>query len=128
MIRKVLWWILVYALVAYGVVTIGSTYDFFPFVITPAQSIHNIPFFLILGGVFWLVFDVIRYILKLLTIPFNMFSFGAIHLFLNVGVLYLIPVLINKNTMGVTITMGTFMEVALLAIVLSIIGLFVKYL
>ncbi|USN55167.1 MAG: phage holin family protein [Candidatus Peribacteria bacterium] len=61
--------------------------------------------FLTLGGVFWIVYDVIRQILKKLTIPFNWLSFGILHIVINILMLYLFGAVINELDLGVSIQM-----------------------
>lgn len=128
MVRKVLGWLLIYALTIYMIVAFWPWYDYYPIRIDPPQAIEYIPFFLVLWWVLWIVYDVIRYVLKVLTIPLNFMSFGVVHWIINVGVLYIIPHFVAQTEMGVTVTMWNFLEVAILAILLSILGLLIKYL
>lgn len=127
MLRKVLWWILLYAVFVYALVVFWPTYDFFPLVLSPQQWIDNVPFFLVLWWLLRLIYDVIRYVLKFITIPINVLAFGFVHLVINIWVLYLIPYWVNKAWMGTVVTMGNFFEVAIMAFMLSMIGLLFKY-
>ena len=128
MIRKVFGWVVIYAIFVYCLLTYWPWFDFYPLRLDPVNSINNLPLFLILWWVFWLIYDVIRYVLKFITIPFNALSFGLVHLVLNVGILYLIPLFVSYANTGTTVTMWSIVEVTIMALMLSIIGLFIKYL
>jgi len=128
MIRKIFGWILIYALFVYCLLTFWPGYDFYPLRLDPVDSINNLPLFLILGWVFWLIYDIIRYILKFITIPFNALSFGFVHLLLNVAILYTVPYFVSLANTWTIVTMWSILEVAIMAFMLSIIGLLIKHL
>jgi len=128
MIRKVFGWIVIYAIFVYCLLTFWPQFDFYPLRLTPADSLNNLPIFLILWWVFWLIYDLIRCVLKFITIPFNALSFWTVHLILNVWILYTVPYFVSLANTGTTVTMGSIVEVAIMAFMLSIIGLLIKYL
>lgn len=127
MIRKLLGWILIYGFIMFMVVEYGPTFDFQAITLDPANSLRSTPFFLLIWWIFWFLYDVLRRLLKILTIPFNWITFGLIHTALNIGVLYAFGVVVNSLELGITVTMWTLMEVIILSILLWIVGFFIKY-
>ncbi len=128
MLRKILWGILIYSFVVYIIVSFWPTYDFYAIKLDPSNSLQSTPLFLLLWGIFWLIYDVIRHILKLVTLPLNWVSFGLVHILLNVWLLYSFPYIVNALDIWVTMTMGTIIEVMIMAVILSVMGVFIKYL
>lgn len=128
MIRKTLWWIALYAFFVYALLVIWPNYDFYPLLVEAGSSAQTIPLYLLLGGVFWLIYDIIRYILKFITIPLNAISFWIVHLILNVWVLYLIAPITRAIDNTIMIQMWSILEVTIMAILLSLVGLIIKYL
>ncbi len=128
MVRKILGWILIYALLVYSILTFWPWFDFYPLHIQPADSIRQIPIFLILWWVFWLIYDVIRYVLRYITIPLNALSFWWVHLIINVWVLYLVPYMIELLNIWMTVSMWAVLEVTIMALILSLVGLIIKHL
>lgn len=128
MIRKVLWGMLLYAVFVYSLVVFGPWYDFYPLRVIPMQGLNNVPFFLVLWWLLWLIYDVIRYVLKFVTWPINALWFWIAHMLINIWVLYLLPLWVNLTNMWTKVTMWNFFEVAIMALLLSFIGLLFKYL
>lgn len=127
MVRKVLGGILIYAVFVYALVNFWPSFDFFPIRLSPHQWLENVPFYLVIWWLLRLIYDVIRYVLKFITIPINIFWFGIIHFLINIWVLYLLPYGVNKAGMGTQVIMGSFFEVAIMALLLWMLGLLFKY-
>ncbi len=128
MLRKILGGILIYSFIVYIIVSFWPSYDFYAIRLDPPNSLQNTPLFLLLWGIFRLIYDVIRHILKLVTLPLNWMSFGLIHILLNIWLLYAFPYIVNALDIGVTMTMGSLIEVMIMAVILSVMGVFIKYL
>jgi len=128
MIRKILGWIVMYSLIIYIVVEFWPAFDFHAMTIIPPGSLHSTPIFLFVWGIFWLVYDLIRHILKLIAIPLNRITFGLTNIVVNVGMLYAFSEAIRYIDIWVQIKMWTFIEVIILAFILGFFSLFIKYL
>lgn len=126
MIAKALWWILIYSLLIYAVIVWWPQWDFYPLTISPAAQANNIGIFLLLGIALRLVYDVIRYVVKLVTLPLNWLTLGILHILINILILYLMPWVFTALQTGVTITMWSLLEVALFSLGLGIVRGFIK--
>ena len=115
MVRKILGGILIYSFVVYIIVSFWPAYDFYAIRLDPPNSLQNTPLFLMLGGIFRLIYDVIRHVLKLITLPLNWISFGLVHILLNIWLLYAFPYIVNALDIGVTMTMWSLVEVLIMA-------------
>lgn len=80
----------------------------------------------ILAIVFWLVHNVIKVILKVLTIPLKYLTFGAFSLVLNVLMLYVFEFLVNNSTTGVIIHLGTIVQVFILSLIVTVVTFLIK--
>lgn len=128
MIRKILWWIVIYGLIIYIVVEFWPAFDLHAMTITPSGSLRSTPIFLLVWGVFWLVYDIMRHLLKLIAIPLNRITFGLTNMLVNIGMLYAFAEVISYIDIWVQIQMWTFIEVIILACILGFFSLFIKYL
>lgn len=126
MITKTLWWILVYSLLIYATITRWPAWDFYPIKITPPQAAQNIIVFLLLGVALWIVYDIVRYVIKIATIPVNRFTLWLLHVLINIGILYLLPFVFTYLYPSVTLEMGVLVEVALFSLWLGFIRGFIK--
>jgi len=126
MIAKALWGILIYSLLIYAVTVRWPQWDFYPLTILPADQVNNIGIFLLLGIALRLVYDVIRYVVKLVTLPLNRLTLGVLHILINILILYLMPRVFTTLQTWVTITMWSLLEVWLFSIWLSIVRGFIK--
>jgi uncharacterized membrane protein YvlD (DUF360 family) len=96
--------------------------------INPAGSLNNTVVFLTFGGTFWLIYDLVRKFIKTITIPINWLTFGLLHTIINIGMLYVYAYVVNHLDTGVTITMGSVIEVIIIALAMWVLGLFIKHL
>lgn len=126
MIIKTLGWILMYSLIVYATLTWGPWVDFYPIRVTPVEATNNIFVFLVLWFSLRIAYDIIRYFLKIATIPINRLSLWWLHIALNVAVLYLIPVIVWFVNDTITISMWTFVEVTLFSLWFGLIRSFIK--
>ncbi len=126
MITKMLGWILLYSLIVYATLIWWPWIDFYPMRVSPAEATNNIFVFLILGFSLRIAYDIIRYFLKIATIPINRFTLWWLHIILNIAVLYLIPFIVWFLYPSITITMWTIVEVALFSLWFWIIRSFIK--
>lgn len=76
--------------------------------------------------IFWIINDIVRFILKLLAFPFNILTLGLVWIFINIGILYLFTYVVNIMNIWVKVSLWTFGQVFLLSIVIAILNLFVK--
>lgn len=128
MIRKILGWIVMYSIVIYLIVEFWPSFDFHAMSISPPGSLRITPIFLLIWGIFWLVYDIVRRILKVIAIPLNRITFGLTNIIVNIAMLYAFATVVAYADMGVTITMWNIIEVIILAFILGVFGLFIKYL
>ncbi|HKL44075.1 MAG TPA: phage holin family protein [Candidatus Absconditabacterales bacterium] len=80
----------------------------------------------ILAAVFWLVNNVGKVILKILTVPLKYLTLGLFSLVLNILVIYIFEFLVNNSTMGVVVHLGTIVQVFILSLVVTIIAFLIK--
>lgn len=110
----------------YATIVRWPQWDFYPIKITPPEAVENIIVFLLLGLSLRFVYDIVRYIVKLATIPVNRFTLWTLHILLNIGILYLLPVVFSFLYPSVTIQMGVFVEVALFSFWFWFVRSFIK--
>ncbi len=82
--------------------------------------------FLILAVLFWIVNNIIKVILKILTIPLKYLTFGLFSLVLNMFMLYLFEYFVNNSAMGITIYLGTIMQVFVLSLYVAMVSFLIK--
>lgn len=80
----------------------------------------------ILSIIFWIINNVVKVILKILTIPLKYITFGLFSLVLNVLMIYIFEFLVNNSTIGVLIHLWTIVQVILLSLVVTIISFIIK--
>ncbi len=80
----------------------------------------------ILAAVFWLINNVGKYILKILTIPLKYLTLGLFSLVLNVLVLYIFEFLVNNADIWVVVHLGTIIQVFILSLVVIIIAFLIR--
>lgn len=82
--------------------------------------------FLILAILFWIVNNIIKVILQILTIPLKYLTFGLFSLVLNMFMLYLFEYFVNNSVTGITIHLGTFIQVFLLSLSVAVVSFLIK--
>ena len=80
----------------------------------------------ILAAAFWLVNNVVKGVLKVLTIPLKYLTFGLFSLVLNVLMIYVFEFLVNNSSVGVFIHLGTIVQVFLLSLIVTVIAFIIK--
>jgi putative membrane protein len=80
----------------------------------------------ILAVVFWIINNVVKVVLKILTIPLKYITFGLFSLVLNVLMIYIFEFLVNNSTVGVLVHLWTIVQVFLLSLVVTIIAFIIK--
>jgi len=80
----------------------------------------------ILAAVFWLVNNVGKVILKILTVPLKYLTLWLFSLVLNILVIYIFEFLVNNSTMWVVVHLGTIVQVFILSLVVTIIAFLIK--
>lgn len=127
MIRKTIGSIVIYGAVMYAIIMIWYRFDFTPYIIYPAQSLNTLNIFFLVWWVLWLLYVVMRKILKILSLPLGFITFGVSNTFINIGVLYLVPVAVNSLQSEILITAWSFVEIVLLSILLAVLWVVAKY-
>jgi uncharacterized membrane protein YvlD (DUF360 family) len=61
-----------------------------------------------------------RKILKVLSLPIGFITFGVSNTFINIGILYLFPVVLSAVQSEITITIGSFLEIVMLSVLLAV--------
>ncbi|MCK9466836.1 MAG: phage holin family protein [Candidatus Absconditabacterales bacterium] len=82
--------------------------------------------FLVLAILFWIINNIIKVILKILTIPLKYMTFGLFSLVLNMFILYLFEYFVNNYLIGITISLGTFIQVFLISLYVAITSFIIK--
>lgn len=81
---------------------------------------------LALGAIFWLIYWVIRKILKFLATPVTMLTLGIASIIINIVVLYAFQYIVNQLNLGVTVTLGSIEQTFILSIIISLLTLILK--
>lgn len=125
MVRKVLTVIVSNALTVYLIALMWPQFGLYGIQIEPMSAL-TIPLFFVLGVVFWLCFDLIRRVVKIVAKPLSWLTLGLINRVITIGVLYLFAHIINELQLDVTIIMGQIWEVLIVALLISILHLILK--
>lgn len=80
----------------------------------------------ILAAVFWLINNVGKFVLKILTIPLKYLTLGLFSLVLNMLVIYIFEFLVNNSAMWVMVHLGTIVQVFILSLVVTTIAFLIK--
>jgi uncharacterized membrane protein YvlD (DUF360 family) len=127
MLRKMLWGIVIYSFIMYMIVEFWPVYDFQAISLDPENSLRSTPFFLLIWWIFWFMYDILRRLLKLLTLPFNWITFWFVHTALNIWTLYAFGYVVNALELWIQVTMWSLIEVVILSFLLWIVWFFIKY-
>ena len=82
--------------------------------------------FIILSLLFWVINNIIKVFLKILTIPLKYMTFGLFSLVLNMFMLYLFEYFVNNANIGIIIHLGTMVQVFVLSLLVAIISFLIK--
>lgn len=127
MIRKTIGSIVIYGAVMYGIVMVWPSFDFTPYIIYPAQSLNTLSMFFLVWWVLRALYVIMRRILKIISLPLWFLTFGISNTIINVGVLYLVPVVVHAVQSQIVITVGSFLEIVLLSVLLAVLWIITKY-
>lgn len=88
---------------------------------------YNVFFtFILLALFFWIVNNIIKIVLKILTIPLKYLTLWSFSLVLNMTMVYLFEYLVNNYSIGVRIHLGTFVQVFVLSLFISLLYILIK--
>ena len=80
----------------------------------------------ILAAIFWVVNNIVKYILKILTIPLKYLTLGLFSLVLNILIVYIFEFLVNNSSMWVIVHLWTIVQVFILSLVTVVIAFLIK--
>lgn len=90
------------------------------------MSWNATPILLLMGFFFWLLYQIIRPLLKFLTTPINRLTLGIAGILINLITLYLFTYIVNSLNFGVTITLGTIVQTFVLSIIIALLTMIAK--
>ncbi len=82
--------------------------------------------FLILWFIFWLFNFVFKNLLKILTLPLKIITFGLSSLVINVFVVYLFEYVVNNYDIWISVTLGSILEVIILSFIITFFYILIK--
>jgi putative membrane protein len=82
--------------------------------------------FIILWFVFWFFNFILKRILKILTLPLKILTFGLSSIIINVLVIYLFEYVVNNYNFGILISLWTVLQVLVLSFIITLSYLLVK--
>ena len=80
----------------------------------------------ILAAIFWVVNNVVKVILRVLTIPLKYLTLGLFSLVLNMLMLYVFEYLVNNSSVWVIIHLWTVVQVFILSLAVTVLAFLVK--
>jgi putative membrane protein len=122
MIKNFIWSILINTAV---LVIIALWIPFGWLHITPI-SWNMAPVLLLMGLIFWVIYQVARPILKFLTTPINWITLGIAGVLLNMLALYVFAYVINTLGLGLQVQLGSIEQTFILSIIVTILTLVLK--
>ncbi len=124
MIRWVFWKIILYAFLVFFVSQYWGDYDFEPLKITSNDGISDVVLYLVLGGVFWIVYDIIRRVIQVVTKPLSWLTLWLLWVLLNIVAIYGFAYIVSfVLELGVVIEPWTPVQIILFAIIVRIIDM-----
>lgn len=122
--------ILAYAVSLYVLVTYTHLAGFsFTFTVSPTTQ-ELIISYLLLGLVFFLIYGVLRRIIKFFAFPFQVLTLGLIGIVINIVSIFVCQFIINTYLTGITMQLGSILQIIIgsfiLSLVLSIVSYIVK--
>ena len=77
--------------------------------------------------IFWILNEIVKKVVKFLTLPLNILTLGLFSILINIWFLYLFAYIMNNYFMNLaTVSLGTFIQVALLSVIIWLLNLFLK--
>jgi len=95
-------------------------------VVKPSLEAFTPEILLIVGGIFWLVNDVAKAIVRLFSLPLIWLSLGLVSIVINVLALYGFVYVVNRLDLGVQFQIPSVLSAVLLSIVISFANLIFK--
>lgn len=82
--------------------------------------------FLILWFVFWFFNFILKRILKILTLPLKILTFGISSIVINVLVIYMFGYVVNTYKFGILVSLGTVLQVLVLSFIITLSYILIK--
>jgi len=80
----------------------------------------------ILAAIFWVVNNVVKVILKVLTIPLRFITLWLFSLVLNILMMYIFEYLVNNSSVWVIIHLWTIIQVFILSLAVTVLAFLIK--
>lgn len=121
---------LINAFILYIIAKYAGSFWFHGFEITPFSAV-NIEIMVVLGFIFWIVYYIIRNIIKFITFPIRWLSLGILTILINVWMFYFFQWLvsylnINVDGVRIEIVLWTFLQIVVLSIIVYLLNLLLK--
>ncbi len=123
MLQKIILGICVYTILLFVIVKRGGSVDFLPLIITQGNTVSQLGLYIGLWALLWVVYNVLRPVVKMFTLPINRLTLGIAHILLNIAFIYIFPHVVALFPREVQIAVGSFIEVIVLCIILWIVWL-----
>lgn len=123
MLQKIILGICVYTLLLFVIVKRGGSVDFLPLIITQGNTVSQLGLYIGLWALLWVVYNVLRPVVKMFTLPINRLTLGLAHILLNIAFIYIFPHVVALFPREVQIAVGSFIEVIVLCIILWLVWL-----
>lgn len=82
--------------------------------------------FIVLALFFWIVNNIVKMVLKALTIPLKYLTLWLFSLVLNMLMIYIFEYLVNNSNIWVMITLGTIIQVFALSLIIALVYFLIK--
>jgi len=82
--------------------------------------------FVILWFIFWFFNFILKRILKLLTLPLKILTFGISSIIINVFVIYLFEYVVNTYDFWIVVRLGTILQVLVLSFIITVSYILIK--
>ncbi len=80
----------------------------------------------ILWSIFWFLNNIIKTILKTVTLPLKILTLGLSSLIINIGIFYLFKYVLDSSTLWIAIQLGNILQVFILSIIITWIYFLIK--
>ncbi len=88
---------------------------------------YSLEVYLAVWFIFWILNEIVKKVVKFLTLPLNILTLGLFSILINIWFLYLFAYIMNNYFMNLaTVSLGTFIQVALLSVIIWLLNLFLK--
>ena len=77
--------------------------------------------------IFWVLNEIVKKIVKILTLPLNILTLGLLSILINIWFLYLFVYIMNNYFVSLaTVSLWTFVQVAVVSVIIWLLNLFLK--